>query len=91
MGNPTIGMLKIHTNLYPSGYGPFGEAKGVSRPQSFTCPISAENDSWIVELFGTHGPSYLASIGVTTRKVRSVFNFNMNAFFTVMIYVHIIS
>ncbi|XP_057540484.1 uncharacterized protein LOC130818353 [Amaranthus tricolor] len=68
LGNPTIGMLKIHTNLYPSGYGPFGEAKGVSRPQSFTCPISAENDSWIVELFGTHGPSYLASIGVTTRK-----------------------
>ena len=65
-----IASIKIHTNLRPNGYGPYGEAIDVSNVVSFS--TTCESGSPIVGLFGKAG-RYLDSIGAYVKKVSLVF------------------
>ncbi|KNA25495.1 hypothetical protein SOVF_006320 [Spinacia oleracea] len=61
----TIATLKIHTNLCPTGYGPYGQGNGVDCPRAFAspCPI----DGPVVGVFGRHN-NYLESVGIFVQK-----------------------
>lgn len=59
--------MKIHTNLCPVGYGPYGFGMEVDDIRDFSSPLL--NDGPIVGVFGTHGEN-LESIGVLLKKVR---------------------
>ncbi|XP_010679899.2 mannose/glucose-specific lectin-like [Beta vulgaris subsp. vulgaris] len=56
-----IGTLKIHTNLCPSGYGPYGQGNGIDCPRSFSSPAPIRGP--IVGFFGRHN-NYLESTGI---------------------------
>ncbi|KAL2944818.1 Mannose/glucose-specific lectin [Bienertia sinuspersici] len=60
-----VGTITIHTNLKPTGYGPFGKNKSVENIQKFTSP--EQSGSLIVGVFGRSN-KYLESIGVLIRK-----------------------
>ncbi|KAH9615128.1 hypothetical protein KSS87_016178 [Heliosperma pusillum] len=53
-----VGTLRIHTNLNPAGYGPYGRGELVHNPRNF---ISTSGP--VVGFFGRHD-GYLQSIGV---------------------------
>ncbi|XP_021758603.1 uncharacterized protein LOC110723563 [Chenopodium quinoa] len=53
-----IATLKIHTNLCPEGYGPYGAQKGVSNVTFFTSTARAD----FLGVFGRAG-QYLESLG----------------------------
>ncbi|XP_021724153.1 horcolin-like [Chenopodium quinoa] len=61
-----IATMKIHTNLRPTGYGPFGEGKGIQCPQEFSSPMLL--DGPIVGVFGRHN-NYLESVGIFVKKM----------------------
>lgn len=69
--NPAIASLKIHTNISPSGYGPYGLAKNVSEPFNFLTPFLPE-DHRIVEFFGREDGPNLQSLGVRIAMVSSI-------------------
>ncbi|XP_057529511.1 horcolin-like [Amaranthus tricolor] len=60
-----IATLKIHTNLNPNGYGPYGQGKDVTNVQKFNSPMLI--DGPMVGVFGRHN-NYLESLGVLIRK-----------------------
>ncbi|KAL2944817.1 Mannose/glucose-specific lectin [Bienertia sinuspersici] len=60
-----VGTITIHTNLKPTGYGPFGKNGSVENIQKFTSPEQSDNQ--IVGVFGRSN-KYLESIGVFIRK-----------------------
>ncbi|KAL2944884.1 Mannose/glucose-specific lectin [Bienertia sinuspersici] len=62
----TIATIKIHTNLCPSGYGPYGQGCGVENVKCFSTPCS-NNNSPVTGYFGRHN-NYLESIGVFVKK-----------------------
>ncbi|KNA06257.1 hypothetical protein SOVF_182420 [Spinacia oleracea] len=67
MGNKcVIATMKIHTNLCPTGYGPFGQGKAVSCAQKFASPLPL--DGPIVGVFG-RSHNYLESVGIFVKKM----------------------
>ncbi|CAO2835851.1 unnamed protein product [Amaranthus hypochondriacus] len=62
-----ITSLRIHTNLCPVGYGPYGLAKNVQNVCSFSTPLCADP---IVGFFGRHG-KFLDSIGIFVKKYQA--------------------
>lgn len=66
-----VATLKIHTNLNPNGYGPYGQGKDVPNPQKFSSPMLI--DGPMVGVFGRHN-NYLESVGVLIRKVCLKYN-----------------
>ncbi|KMT12790.1 hypothetical protein BVRB_4g088840 [Beta vulgaris subsp. vulgaris] len=60
-----VSSLKIHTNLSPEGYGPFGKSMDVEAAYEFSSPDLS--DSLILGFFGTHN-NFLLSIGVISKK-----------------------
>ncbi|KMT12794.1 hypothetical protein BVRB_4g088880 [Beta vulgaris subsp. vulgaris] len=61
-----IATLKMHTNLRPTGYGPYGLGSNVDNIREFTSPLL--NDDPIVGVFGRHYTGNLESIGVLLKK-----------------------
>ncbi|XP_021854637.1 jacalin-related lectin Calsepa [Spinacia oleracea] len=61
----TIGTLTIHTNLWPVGYGPYGEAKGCNNLYNFSTPLQAADA--IVKICGSYH-RYLGSIGIHVKR-----------------------
>ncbi|KAH9615129.1 hypothetical protein KSS87_016179 [Heliosperma pusillum] len=53
-----VATLRIHTNLNPAGYGPYGKGQLVQNPRNF---ISASGT--IIGFFGSHS-NYLESVGI---------------------------
>ncbi|CAO2835858.1 unnamed protein product [Amaranthus hypochondriacus] len=64
-----IGSLKIHTNLCPAGYGPYGLALDVETAYDFSSPHLI--DGPIVGVFGRSN-NHLESIGVLSKKGRVI-------------------
>ena len=60
-----IGTLKIHTNLCPSGYGPYGQGNGIDCPRNFSSPLPTKGP--IVGFFGRHN-NYLESTGICVKE-----------------------
>lgn len=60
-----ITSLRIHTNLCPGGYGPYGLAKNVQHVCSFSTPLASCDP--IVGFFGRQG-KFLDSIGIYMKK-----------------------
>ncbi|WP_408611270.1 jacalin-like lectin [Flavobacterium odoriferum] len=60
-----IATMKIHTNLCPSGYGPYGQGCGVESVKCFSSPLPAGGP--IVGFLGRHN-NYLESIGIFVKK-----------------------
>ncbi|KAL2944815.1 Mannose/glucose-specific lectin [Bienertia sinuspersici] len=60
-----ITSLRIHTNLCPGGYGPYGLAKNVQNVCSFATPLAMHDP--IVGFFGRQG-KLLDSIGIYVKK-----------------------
>ncbi|XP_057529508.1 mannose/glucose-specific lectin-like [Amaranthus tricolor] len=60
-----IATLKIHTNLNPCGYGPYGEGRDVSNVCNFASPCPPEGP--VVGFFGRHN-NYLESLGMFVKK-----------------------
>ncbi|KNA06854.1 hypothetical protein SOVF_177240 [Spinacia oleracea] len=60
-----ITTMKIHTNLRPDGYGPYGRAQGAEGVTDFISPLPL--NSSIVGFFGSYGV-YLASIGINAER-----------------------
>uniref|UniRef100_A0A803LXY1 Jacalin-type lectin domain-containing protein n=1 Tax=Chenopodium quinoa TaxID=63459 RepID=A0A803LXY1_CHEQI len=56
-----ITAMRIHTNLCPEGYGPYGEAKDADDVTPFSTPLPL--DGSIVGFLGSNG-EYLNSIGI---------------------------
>ncbi|KNA10350.1 hypothetical protein SOVF_145160 [Spinacia oleracea] len=56
-----IATLKIHTNLCPAGYGPYGLGKEVTNVCNFSSPVPPPGR--IVGFFGRHN-QYFESIGI---------------------------
>ncbi|KNA20514.1 hypothetical protein SOVF_051700 [Spinacia oleracea] len=63
-----IATIKIHTNLCPSGYGPFGRGMGVEHVRNFSTPLPLNGP--IVGVFGRHH-NYLESVGIFVKKITS--------------------
>ncbi|KMT11899.1 hypothetical protein BVRB_5g098660 [Beta vulgaris subsp. vulgaris] len=61
-----IGTLKIHTNLCPSGYGPYGKDCGVENVRCFSSPLPTKGP--IVGFFGRHD-NYLESTGICVKEL----------------------
>ncbi|XP_021755640.1 protein GOS9-like [Chenopodium quinoa] len=65
-GQCLIATMKIHTNLCPNGYGPFGQGKGIEgTAKDFSSPCTL--DGPIVGVFGRHH-NYLESVGIFVEK-----------------------
>ncbi|XP_057529514.1 horcolin-like [Amaranthus tricolor] len=60
-----ISTIKIHTNLCPGGYGPFGTGQATKNVQSFASPMPL--DGRIVGFFG-NAQGYLLSLGIYAEK-----------------------
>ncbi|KAL9237598.1 hypothetical protein vseg_012126 [Gypsophila vaccaria] len=58
--NAVVATLRVHTNLKPEGYGPFGRGEYVQNPLSFSSTVGS---SRVVGVFGRHS-NYLDSVGV---------------------------
>ncbi|CAO2818333.1 unnamed protein product [Amaranthus hypochondriacus] len=58
---PLVASLTIHTNLRPTGYGPFGSATSCSNVTHFSSPFQLTDN--LVKLFG-RATYYLLSIGI---------------------------
>ncbi|XP_048493771.1 protein GOS9-like [Beta vulgaris subsp. vulgaris] len=61
-----VATLKIHTNLNPQGYGPYGKGKNVDNLTCFSSPN--KTDSPVVGVFGRCNAN-IESIGVLLRKL----------------------
>ncbi|XP_021741017.1 protein GOS9-like isoform X2 [Chenopodium quinoa] len=62
-----IATMKIHTNFCPTGYGPFGQGKGIEcSAKEFKSPMPL--DGPVVGVFGRHN-NYLESVGIFVKKM----------------------
>ncbi|KNA13444.1 hypothetical protein SOVF_116660 [Spinacia oleracea] len=65
-----IAEIKIHTNLNPNGYGPFGNRNKVSSQEKFSSPVITDGRA-TVGFFGRNG-WYLDSVGVMIPKMPEI-------------------
>ncbi|XP_056689584.1 mannose/glucose-specific lectin [Spinacia oleracea] len=68
-GKVMIATVKIHTNLNPNGYGPFGTGRFVVRVENFSSP--EKNNLPIVGFMGRNG-TYVESVGIMISKAPEI-------------------
>ncbi|KNA25838.1 hypothetical protein SOVF_002870 [Spinacia oleracea] len=64
--NRLISKLKIHTNMNPCGYGPYGTGQGTKNVCDFSSPMPL--DGRVIGFFG-NAQGYLVSVGIYAEKV----------------------